>query len=68
MKKVITAVAVVLISAALMLLQQLIFHTHFQFTGVDWQSVVVNSLIVDASVYVAFAVGSKNKDKSEEDK
>lgn len=33
----------------------------FQLAEVDWQNVVVNSLIVDASVYVAFAYANRSK-------
>lgn len=64
MKKFLTAATVILISASLMLLQQLIFHTHFQFASVDWQHVIINSLIIDASVYIAFAYGNKSKSEA----
>lgn len=60
MKKILTAVEVVLVSTIIMLLPQL-FHTGFQLAEVDWQNVVVNSLIVDASVYVAFAYANRSK-------
>lgn len=63
--KVITAVAVILVSAIIMLIPQLI-HTGFQFAAVDWQGVVAKSLMVDASVYLAFLYASQNKDKAED--
>ena len=53
-KNIITAVAVILISAILMMIPELI-HTGMQFAAVDWQNVVVRSLIVDVSVYLGFA-------------
>ena len=59
-KKVITAVSVILVSAIIMLIPELI-HTGFQFAAVDWQGVVARSLTIDATVYAAFAcVAAKN--------
>lgn len=62
MKNTITAVAVILISAIIMLIPELI-HSGFQFAAVDWQCVVVDSLIVDVSVYFAFLYAGKNNNK-----
>ena len=59
-KNIITAVAVILVSASIMLIPELI-HTGMRFALVDWQNVVVRSLIVDVSVYLGFAYASKNK-------
>ena len=60
MKKVITAVSVILTSAIIMLIPQLI-HTDFQFAAVDWQTLVVSSLMIDVCVYLGFSQADKNK-------
>lgn len=63
MKKVITTVAVILTSAIIMLIPQLI-HTGFQFKAVDWQPLVVSSLMIDVCVYLGFLQANKNKVKN----
>lgn len=61
MKKVITAVAVILISAIIMLLPEL-FHAGFKFIAVDWQSVVVRSLMIDVCVFLGFSYANLSKE------
>lgn len=63
MKKVITTVSVILTSAIIMLIPQLI-HTGFQFAAVDWQTLVVSSLMVDVCVYLGFSQANKNKEET----
>lgn len=60
MKKVITAVAVIIVSAIIMLIPQLI-HAGFQLATVDWQRIVVSSLVIDVCVYLGFSQEIKNK-------
>lgn len=65
MKKVSTTVAVILVSAIMMMIPQLI-HTGFQFAAVNWQGVVVNSLMIDVCVYLAFLYANQTSDKTED--
>lgn len=60
MKKVGTAVAVILISAVMMLIPQLI-HAGFQLAAVNWQNVVVSSLLIDVCVYLGFSQTNEKK-------
>lgn len=58
-KNIITAVAVILISASIMLIPELI-HAEMNFAVIDWQNVIVRSLVIDVSVYLGFVCASKN--------
>lgn len=58
-KNIITAVAVILISASIMLIPELI-HSEMNFAVIDWQNVIVRSLVIDVSVYLGFVCASKN--------
>ena len=64
MKNVITAVAVILISAIIMMMPQLI-HTGFQLAAIDWQNVIVKSLMIDVCVYLGFSCVNENKNGAE---
>lgn len=60
MKNVITTVAVILVSVIIMTIPQLI-HTGYQLAAVDWQKVVVSSLLIDVCVYLGFSQAKANR-------